>query len=150
MRNINRMTFGNSAFANQAAAQEFVQADKMAASLDNLANTSIQKSNTIDKLVAANQQQAKIIVGLTETIAKLKVGSPPIEQRLGCANPPHCRSTKPAWDPTGYYWTHGCWVEVGHSSATCSFPREEHCKNTTHANTKGGSNLGQGGPKPPT
>jgi hypothetical protein len=68
MRDINRMTSGDSAFANQAAAQEIVQAEKMAA-LDNLANASIQKNNTIDKLVAANQQQAKNFANLTEAIA---------------------------------------------------------------------------------
>ncbi len=79
-RDINRMTSGNSAFANQAAAQEIVQAEKMAALLDNLANESIQKNNTIDKLVVTNQQQAKIIANLTAAIAKLKAGSSPTEQ----------------------------------------------------------------------
>ncbi len=59
MRDINSMTSGNSAFANQAAAQEIVQAEKMAALLENLANASIQKNDTIEKLVAINQQQAK-------------------------------------------------------------------------------------------
>jgi hypothetical protein len=34
MRDINRMTSSNLAFANQAAAQEIVQAEKMAALLD--------------------------------------------------------------------------------------------------------------------
>jgi hypothetical protein len=150
MRDISRMTSGDLAFANQADAQEIFQAEKMAASLDNLANTSIQKNNTIDKLVATNQQQAKTIADLTEAIAKLKNGSPPTEQRLGHANPSHWRSTKPTWDPTGYCWMHGFWVKVQHSSATCSFPREGHCKDATCANTKGSSNLGQGGPKPPT
>jgi hypothetical protein len=39
MRNTNRMTSGDLAFANQAAAQEIIQAvKKMAAFLDNLAN----------------------------------------------------------------------------------------------------------------
>ncbi len=79
MCNINRMTSSNLAFANQAAAQEIVQAEKMAALLDNLANASIQKNNTIDKLVARNQQQKKIIANLTEAIAKLKTGSLPTE-----------------------------------------------------------------------
>jgi hypothetical protein len=65
MGNINRMTSGNSALANQAAAQEIVQVEKMAALLKNLANTSIQKNNTIDKLVETNQQLAKIITNLT-------------------------------------------------------------------------------------
>ncbi len=49
-----------------------------------------------------------------------------------------------------YCWMHGFWVKVGHSSTTCSFPREGHCKDDTLANMKDGSNLGQGGPKPPT
>jgi hypothetical protein len=150
MPNIDRMTSDESAFTNQAAAQEIVQAEKMAALLDNLANASIQRKNTIDKLVVTNQQQAKIIANLTEAIAKLKAGSPPTEQQSGSANPPHWRSTKPAWDPSGYCWMHGFQVKVGHSSATYSFPREGHCKDVTCANTKGGSNIRQGRPKPPT
>jgi hypothetical protein len=150
MRNINHMTFGNLAFANQAAAQEIVQAEIMAASLDNLGNASIQKNDTIDKLVAMNQQQAKIIASLTEAIAKLKAGSPPMAQQLGRVNPPHWRSTKPVWDPTGYCWMLGFWVKVGHSSTICSFPREGHCRDATCANTKGGCNLRKCGPKPTT
>jgi hypothetical protein len=55
MRNINRMTSSDLAFANQAAAQEIIQAEKMAALLGNLANTSIPKNDTIDKLVGTNQ-----------------------------------------------------------------------------------------------
>jgi hypothetical protein len=80
MRIINHVTSGNSAFANQAAAWEIVQPEKMAASLDKLANMPIQKNDMIDKLVATNQQQAKITANLTEAIAKLKAGSPPSEQ----------------------------------------------------------------------
>jgi hypothetical protein len=124
MHNIIRMTSSNSAFAKHAAAQEIVQAEKMAALLDNLADASIQKNDTIDKLVATNQQQAKIIPNLTEAIAKLKNGSPPMGQQSGCNNPPHWRSTKPNWDPKGDCWMHSFWVKVGHNSATCYFPRE--------------------------
>jgi hypothetical protein len=149
MHNINRIHSGDSDFANQAAAQEIIKAEKMAASLGNLANASIQKNYTIDKLVATNQQQVKIIANLTEAIAKLKNGSPPIEQRVGRKNPPHWRSTMPKWDSTGYCWMHGFWVKVGHSSTTCSFFREGHCKDAMRANTKGGSNLSQVWPKPP-
>jgi hypothetical protein len=69
MRDINCMASGNLAFANQAATQEIVQAEKMVALLDNLANTSIQKNDSIDRLVATNQQQAEIIADLTEAIA---------------------------------------------------------------------------------
>jgi hypothetical protein len=59
MRDINRMTSRNSAFANQAAAQKIVQAEKMPALLDNLVNVSIQKNNMINKLVKTNQQKTK-------------------------------------------------------------------------------------------
>jgi hypothetical protein len=89
MHNINRMTSGSLAFANQAAAQEIVQAEKMAALLDNLANASIQKNDTIDKLVTTNQQQAKIIANFTEAIAKFKNSILPMEQQAGCENPLH-------------------------------------------------------------
>jgi hypothetical protein len=61
----------------------------MAALLDNFANASIQKNGMIDKLVVTNQQQVKIIAGLTEAIAKLKAGSPPTEQQSERTNPPH-------------------------------------------------------------
>jgi hypothetical protein len=80
MRDINHMTSGNLAFANQATAQEIFQAEKMAALLDNLANVFIQKNDMIVKLVATNQQQAKIIANITEALARLKAGSPPMEQ----------------------------------------------------------------------
>jgi hypothetical protein len=150
MCNINCMTSANLAFTNQAAAQDIAQAEKMAALLDNLANASIQKNDTIDQLVTTNQQQAIIITDLTEAIVKLKNGSPPMKLWLGRKNPPHLRSTKPKWDTTGYCWMHGLWVKVGHSSTTCSYLKEGHCKDDMCTNTKGGSNLRQGWPKPPT
>ncbi len=80
MCNINPMTSGDSAFANQAAAQEIVQAEKMAALLDNLVKAFIQKNNTIDKLLGTNQQLAKIIANLTAAIAKFKDRSRPTGQ----------------------------------------------------------------------
>jgi hypothetical protein len=76
MCDINHMTSSNLAIANQAAAQEIVQAEKMAALLDNLANASIQKKYMIDKLVAMHQQQAKIIADLTQAISDVKASSP--------------------------------------------------------------------------
>jgi hypothetical protein len=89
MCDINRMTSGNWAFANQAAAQEIVQEVKMAALIVNLADASIQKNDTNDKLVATYQQQAKIIANLTAAITKLKDGNPLTEQQAGHEHPPH-------------------------------------------------------------
>jgi hypothetical protein len=102
MRDINRMTSGNLSFANQAAAQDIVQAEKMAAWPDSLADTSIQKNNTIDKLVGMNQQQAEIITDLKAAIAKLKDGSPHTGPRPGQGHPPHWSPTKLVWDTMVY------------------------------------------------
>ncbi len=74
----------------------------MATSLDNLANASIQKNNTIDKLVETNQQLIEIITNLTAAIAMLKDGSPPTGQRPEQEHPPHWSPTKPRWDTMGY------------------------------------------------
>jgi hypothetical protein len=40
--------------------------------------------------------------------------------------------------------------ESGAQQRHLSYPKEGHCKDATHANTKGGSNLNQGWPKPLT
>jgi hypothetical protein len=55
------MTSGDLAFANQARQRRWPH-------------------DTIDKLVAMNQQQARIIANLTEAFAKLKNCSPLMEQ----------------------------------------------------------------------
>ncbi len=52
------MIANTSIFANQAAT-DAEQAAMMATSLDNLANVAIQKNNTIEKLITANQKRQK-------------------------------------------------------------------------------------------
>jgi hypothetical protein len=125
MRDNNRMTASDLAFANQAAAQEIIQAEKMALLLDNLANTSIQKNDTIDKLVATYQQQAKTIADLTEAIAKLKNGSPQMKQWVGCKNPPHWRSIKSIWDTTWYCWAHDFGLRLDTAALFALFPEKD-------------------------
>jgi hypothetical protein len=67
-RNINRMIANKNAFANQAATNA-KQAAMMAKSLDNLANATIQKSETMEKLVTANAKLAKALANANATIA---------------------------------------------------------------------------------
>jgi hypothetical protein len=55
------MMAGNCAFANQAATNA-EQAACMVTSLNNLANTAIQKNDMVEKLVAANKRLAKALV----------------------------------------------------------------------------------------
>jgi hypothetical protein len=63
MRDINCMTASETTFgANQAA--KLKQAQQMASSLDNLANTTIQKNTTIKNLVATNATLTKAITNI--------------------------------------------------------------------------------------
>jgi hypothetical protein len=55
MRDINRMMSGKAAFSTSTAEEEH-QAHQIAASLNNLTNTLIQKNVTIDNLVASSVQ----------------------------------------------------------------------------------------------
>ncbi len=63
MSNISCMTAGKTTFgANQAA--KLKQAQQMASSLDNLADTTIQKNTTIKNLVAPNATLTKAIANI--------------------------------------------------------------------------------------
>jgi hypothetical protein len=66
--NINQMIANDSAFANQATT-EAEQAAMMAKSLDNLANATIQKNVTMEKLVTANEKLAKALANANPAIA---------------------------------------------------------------------------------
>jgi hypothetical protein len=83
-RNINRMIVNDSAFANQAVT-DTKQATMMAKSLDNLANATIQKNHTMEKLVTANKKLTKALANANPTIARLRLPNPP--------NPPSTPST---------------------------------------------------------
>jgi hypothetical protein len=58
--NINRMTAGKATFGTKAAKEEH-QARQITTSLDNLANTMIQKNATINNLIASNAQLAQAL-----------------------------------------------------------------------------------------
>ena len=46
-------------------------------------------------------------------------------------------------DPTGYYWTHGYKVAVGHNSRNCGGKYEGHKRNATRSNPVGGSQMNE-------
>jgi len=76
MRDISRMTIGDSTFgANQAS--EIEQAQQMAMSLDNLANASIQKNTTINNLVVTNATLSRDIQDIRRTLATMMTTRPP-------------------------------------------------------------------------
>jgi hypothetical protein len=103
-RDINRMTDGNRAFAHQAAT-EAKQAARMVTSLNNLANAAIQKNNTVEKLVAANECLAKALADANATIACLSLPNMPAAPTTpsGTDNrpcPSNCRPSSPTGPTT--------------------------------------------------
>ncbi len=109
MRDINRLMAGDTAFgANQAA--ELKQTQQMASSLDNLANTTIQKNTTIKNLVATNSMLTKAIADIQLSIVRMfttrvptspaPTAPAPLAEARVC--PFHWSNTKLAWDKVGY------------------------------------------------
>ncbi len=147
------MTASDTAFgANQAA--KLNQAQQMAFSLNNLANTIIQKNTTIKNLVATNATLTKAIANIQLSIAQMcTAGIPtspaptaPAPLTDARVHPSHWNNTKPAWDKVGYCRMHGYKVKVGHTSATCTLRKTSHQPGATRANIMGGSTHNVGYP----
>ncbi len=153
MRDINRMTAGDTAFgANQAA--KLNQAQQMASSLDNLVNATIQKNTPIKNLVATSATLVKAIANIQLSIAPMRaVGVPtapaptaPAPLKEARVGPSHWSNTKPAWDKVKYFWRHEYKVKVGHTSATCMLRKTSHQPSATRANIMGGNTHNNGYP----
>jgi hypothetical protein len=153
MCDISRMTTGETTFgANQAVEME--QAQQMATSLDNLANASIQKNATIDNLIATNAALSKAIQDIQRTLATIMtnqtptsgVPAPPGQPKGDHTRPPHWATIKPPWDRTGYCWSYGFKVKVGHTSCTCTSCKTGHQPEATQTKTMGGSTFNAGWP----
>jgi hypothetical protein len=87
MRDISRMTTGDTTFGTNQAA-EIEQAQQMATSLDNLANVSIQKNATVDNLVVTNAAFSKAIQDIQRTLAMMMTAHTPAPGAPALA-PPH-------------------------------------------------------------
>ncbi|KAL7524835.1 hypothetical protein ACHAXR_001954, partial [Thalassiosira sp. AJA248-18] len=102
--------------ANQT--EEAQMGDKMVSALDNLANAAVQRNDTFEQLVKANQtltktvesQQAEIkrLLTIITTLSSSKQSLPKASGE-GDGN----------WDKTGYCFRHGFKVKHGHTSKTC-------------------------------
>lgn len=138
-RDINRLTGGN--FDNQAnAAVEDKLGEQMVMSLDNLANAAVQKNSTVESLVTSNKQLSDSITKLQTENTKLLA----IIEKL--SNIKSSSNTNPnpngfKLDPTGYCWSHGYRVSVGHNSKTCTKRADGHQENATRSNTMGGKDF---------
>jgi hypothetical protein len=131
--------------ANQAA--KLKQAQQMASSLNNLANTTIQKNNTIENLVATNATLTKAIANIQLSLAQMcTAGIPtspastaPALMTEARVRPSHWSNTKPAWDKVGYCWTHRYKVKVGHNSFICLSHKASHQPSATRMNIMAGN-----------
>ncbi|KAL7483327.1 hypothetical protein ACHAW6_010674 [Cyclotella cf. meneghiniana] len=97
-----------------AAVDDMQWSSQMITSLDNLANAAVQKNDTIEQLVIANQLLTDTVTKLQEDNTKLLQ----IIQQLAGHTPrtnQHQRTT-PRWDCKGYCHTHGYKVTFGHNS----------------------------------
>jgi hypothetical protein len=160
MQDINHMMVGESAFGANAMEEE-EQARQIASSLDNLANTSIQKNLTINSLVAKNAQLTQALADIQFVMVHMiPPGRPPPYSGTELAwgpnplpppaagilsqHPSHWGIVKLNWDKVGYCWMHGFRVKVRHNNTTCLSRCTGHQPGATWANIMGGSWYNEG------
>ncbi len=139
------MTANDGAFANQVAA-EAEQAAMMAHLLDNLVYAALQKNDTAEKLVTANEKLVKALADANTAIAHLCLPTPATAPAGGSNDrPSNWSPVIPDWDPTGYCSLHGFKVKRGHTSATCAPCKAGHNATATRLDTKGSSEANKNG-----
>jgi hypothetical protein len=157
MCNINHMTAGKAAFGTNSAEEEEHQARKITASLDNLANTLIQKNVTINNLIASNAQLAQALQEMQAAMVHMFPAGqmhaspyqPPtwVPTPADAAVPPTASpALPPATRQAGLLLVPRTEIKVRHTSATCSFRSAGHQRGATQANTMGGSIYNAGYP----
>ena len=103
MHDISHMTTGDTTFGTNQVT-EIEQVQQMVTSLDNLANTSIQKNATINNLVATNTAFSKAIQDIQRTLAMMMTAHTPALGAPALAPPPgQPRGENPPARPS--YWT---------------------------------------------
>ncbi len=115
--------------------------DKLDTYLDNLAATATTDKTTFQQLLDNNASLTTNIAALTASLASLSTAYSLLASTpRPTANPTPTSACQPTrLDPTGYCWTHGYHVQLGHSSATCTRRADGHKVAATRQNTMGGS-----------
>jgi hypothetical protein len=112
--------------------------------LDNLASAATTKRTTLNQLVETNALLTTTIATLTASVTALTAAYTLIANKAAPAALQPTSGTpasrpRVGLDPNGYCWTHGYKVSLGHTSATCTNPKEGHQLAASRANTMGGS-----------
>ena len=108
----------------------------MVLALDNLANTAVQNNDTVERLVISNASLSASLAARDTEITRLLTGITNLSTGGGSGGgggggTNNRKTTITPWDPTGYLWTHGYKICVGHSSATCNKSKDGHDVNLT-------------------
>ena len=102
--------------------------DEISGALDNLADTTVQKTETVDKLVAMLHMVTNEILRLNKIIEVLTM------------DPKKADKSQKDWDLKGHHWSYGYKVECNHTSKTCKNNCEGHKDNAAWNNTIRGLN----------
>ena len=129
-REIVRLTgIAYNGMANQA--NEMDMENTILVALDNLANPAVQNNDTVKRLVISNEslsaslaERNTEITRLLNVITILSTGGG--SGGGGGSGTSNGKTNIPPWEPTGYCWTHGYNISVGHSSATCTKFKDGH------------------------
>ena len=130
--------------SNQA--QEMEMVIKMVVALETLANSAVQINDTVERLVISKVSLSASLAArdteisrLLTVITNLSTGG---GSGVGCSGGTNnVKTTITPWDPTGYCWTHGYKIHVGHSSATCN---KRNYRHDAHLTAKQGDIKGGG------
>eukprot|EP00957_Ditylum_brightwellii_P182121 13875996-Ditylum_brightwellii.AAC.1 len=122
--------------------------------MENLAYAATASNNQVEMLVKTNEEKSAQLKQTLDTIKKfteengklLCIIKLSIEyQPVGGVMLPDTLTNpgvrRKCFDPKGYCWSHAYKVVFGHTSQTCTTPREGHQHAATHENPMGGSTI---------
>ncbi len=114
--------------------------DSIDNALDNLTSAATNKKAILKQLIASNSSLATSNSTLTNQVKtlcdQLAAKSRGNSRRGGGSNGPNKRREP---DPAGYCWSHSYQGGHGHTSHTCSNPKEDHQPTATRNNIMGSS-----------
>lgn len=139
--------FANNAESENEQAFRMEMAQEQTMALANLATATKSDRQAFTDLASTNATLTAKLLEMQKMqeksaleISKLKIAA----AKCKCADSRNTPRFTPDWDPTGYCWTHGHKVTVGHNSRNCKFKNGGHKDDATKDNSMGGSQKNKG------
>jgi hypothetical protein len=102
----------------------------------NLATATASDRKMLADLTAINKELTKQLAARDTELAQLRSNSGP---STNTPNAPNTTSNRRRYNNTNYCWTHGYDIAKNHTSTSCRFAAENHCREATRENIMGGS-----------